>query len=369
MFDSILNYLDGKEFNDSLKNDLFLKYIKTRELKTDENTYENLYLLFNRKKDLDMQRDCNGLILEKNTNKVVVACQRDFEETPQDKNDYISAEYCEDGTIIRLYNHNNMWVTATKRCIDAKFSYWSNTKTFNDMFWEVFSHNNMDLSLLDKNCTYIFSLLHVENILVVKHNENALVYLGNINNKTYVTNDTGDFNIFSVNPNIKLPEKINLTKDDLDDLDKIDSQYFNPTKRGILIKYNNNKIYKYDFKEFTFMQKIRGNEPLIRNRYLELLNDQESLNILISYYQEHAFTFSMVHHNLIIICNEIYKLYRDFHVKHTITIDEDHLYYRTIKQLHGQYKATKKPITKYDVFDKLKTYNIYILKKLLKWVN
>ena len=369
MFNNILTFLDGKEFNDSLKNELYLKYIKMRELKTDDNTYDNLYLLFNRKTETDIQKECSGLILEKNTNNIIAACQHDFEETPKDKNDFVSAEYCEDGTIIRLYNYNNMWVTATKKCIDAKFSFWSNTKTFNDMFWEVFSHNNMDLSALDKNCTYIFVLLHLENLMVVKHTQNELVYLGNVNNVTHVTNDATDLGLFSVNPYIKLPEKVNLTKDELDDFNAINTRYFNPTKRGIIIKYNNNKIYKFDFNEFTFMQKIRGNEPLIRNRYLELLSDPESLNILVSYYQEHAFTFSMVHHNLIVICNEIYKLYRETHVKHAYKIEEDHLYYKTIKQLHGQYKKTNKPITKDDVFSKLQTYNSFILKKLLKWVN
>ena len=185
MFNNILTFLDGKEFNDSLKNELYLKYIKMRELKTDDNTYDNLYLLFNRKTETDIQKECSGLILEKNTNNIIAACQHDFEETPKDKNDFVSAEYCEDGTIIRLYNYNNMWVTATKKCIDAKFSFWSNTKTFNDMFWEVFSHNNMDLSALDKNCTYIFVLLHLENLMVVKHTQNELVYLGNVYVKLY----------------------------------------------------------------------------------------------------------------------------------------------------------------------------------------
>ena len=55
--------------------------------------------------------------MEKNTNNIIAACQHDFEETPKDKNDFVSAEYCEDGTIIRLYNYNNMWVTATKNAL------------------------------------------------------------------------------------------------------------------------------------------------------------------------------------------------------------------------------------------------------------
>ena len=368
MFNNIKTFLADKEWNETTKHELYVNYIKYRELKDDVNV-ENLVLLFNKKTETDIQKECNGLIIEKNTNKIVASCQHDFEQKqPENHDDYVSAEYCEDGTIIRLYNYKGIWTTSTKKCIDAKYSFWSNSKTFNDMFWEVFGHENLDLSKLNIEHTYIFALLHVDNILVVKHTENSLIYLGHINNVTGENYENNDLNLFSVNPRIKLSEKINLTKDDLINISSLE-KYFNPKKRGLLIKYTNNRIYKVDFGEFTFIQKLRGNEPFIRIRYLELLNDPEKLYHLTAYYSEHHFTFSMINHNISSVCDEIYMLYRNTHVKHKVRIDESHEYFKTIKQLHGQYKSTNKPITKEDVFNKFKTYNVHILKKLLKWVN
>lgn len=370
MYNNIKEFLNNKTWDDALIHELYLKYIKFRELKEDSEIFNNLVLLFNKKTDTEIQKECNGLILDKQTKNIVVSCQHDFESNqPEDNENFISAEYCEDGTVIRLYNYKGMWYTATNKCINGQYSYWSNTKTFNDMFWETFSHPKLDLSKLNPECTYLFTLLHKDNILVVKHFTNSLIYLGNINNVTNEVNNANDFELFSINPNIRLSEKITLNEDDLQDLDSVCNKYFNTTKRGIILKYTNNRIYKHDFKQFTFIQNIRGNEPFIRNRYLELLTDPQSLYILLVHYPEHKFTFSMVHHNLLVVSNEIYALYKRTHVKHSFTIKEDHLYYRTLKQLHAQYKNTQKPITKQDVYNKLCSYNVFLLRKLLKWVN
>ena len=370
MYQNIKTFLNDKVWDDDLKHNLFVNYIKYRELKDDSNVFDDLVLLFNKKTETALQKECNGLVVDKNTKDIIVACQYDFEPVqPQDNDNYISAEYCEDGTVIRLYNYKGIWYTATKKCINGQYSFWSSKKTFNDMFWEVFNNDNIDLSKLNKECTYLFSLLHKDNILVVKHVKNTLIYLGNINNRTYEVNNGNDYQLFSVNPNIQLSEKVILNKDELNDLDTVCTKYFNQTKRGIILKYTDGRIYKHDFKQFTFLQKIRGNEPYIRNRYLELLSDPESLHILLCYYPEHKFTFSMVYHNIIVVCNEIYNLYKRTHIKHNLTIDENHLYYRTLKQLHAQYKNTHQSITKKDVYDKLCSYNIFVLRKLLKWTN
>jgi hypothetical protein len=140
--------LASKPFDDKLKRELFVNYIKIRDTNEEEYNFlpeDNLYLLFNKKNDIQLQRECNGLILEKGTNKVVAACQNDFEkEFPSDLNNFVSAEYCEDGTVIRLYNHKGIWTTCTKKCINAKASYWCHLKSFNDMFWEIFGNSLFD---------------------------------------------------------------------------------------------------------------------------------------------------------------------------------------------------------------------------------
>ena len=97
MFENIKAFLQDKKFNYELKQELFVHYIKIRELSNlnDDkdndndnelhtitnatNTTSDLFLLFNRKEETDIQKECNGLILEKDTNNVVCACQNVFE--------------------------------------------------------------------------------------------------------------------------------------------------------------------------------------------------------------------------------------------------------------------------------------------------
>lgn len=311
MYNTITQFLSNKEFNDELKSELYSHYIKYREEKrnTEEGTEEGtedsnegdneLFLLFNRKNETDLQNECNGLIFEKKTNKLVCAAYPDFNDQIITNNDYklTSVEYCEDGTVVRLYNYNNMWYTSTKRCINAVNSHWSSTKTFDSMFWELFNDNlnNFNtLDTLDKNKTYIFILHHMENILVVKHNQNKLVYTGSIDNTTHEIDDTF---IFENHHNIIPTLKINMNLIDIKN-NNFES-LFNPTKRGLIFKYkfnDNYKFYKYDFNEYKHIKNIRGNVPYIRTRYLELLSTPELLNELVRYYPEYNMTFSMIEH-------------------------------------------------------------------------
>ena len=333
--------------------------VKVRECKTDE--LKNLYLLIseNTQDPTPLQIECNGLIIEKETNKIVCMCQNQMINLDSDfisfepKN--VKYEYCEDGTIIRYFNYNNNWYTATTKCIDARKSYWSSEKTFNDMFFDIVGDNTYDFS---KDKTYIFILKHTENRIVVKHNENELVFVMSINNMTQEENEMD-------NSHFKHPIKL------LIEQNKSLNDFYNSKQRGIIVKIYNEKkyweLYKYDFKEYTEKKNIRGNIPLIRMRYLELLNDP-NLPLLEKYYSENVLLFTMIKHCLNNLYKQVHQLYINSHVKHQITITNDNPLFQTLKQLHGFYKKTGNIITLDQVKDKINSLDPNIIKKLLKWV-
>lgn len=377
MYKNINQFLKGREYNESLKQDLYVNYIKYRESRHKEGVDSvdgddsNLYLLFNRKNETEIQSECNGLILEKNTNKIVCGCYPDFKENTKEnlKHNLDSVEYCEDGTVIRLYYYNNKWRTATKKCIDATSSIWSSNISFDEMFWSLFGTESLEN--LDKDLTYIFILLHIDNVLVVKHYENKLVYTGSINTVTNVIDSTFIAH-FENNKNIKPTKKLDINAIDFENFNI--QNYFDFKKRGLIFKYKYKcddedyiEYYKYDFDEFMKIKEIRGNQPYIRLRYLELLSQPEKLSLLCYYYPEYTMTYAMVQHSLMLLTERIYATYRKSHVKHNLKIDENHIYYKTMKQLHAQYKNSGNPITKEDVYNKLVSYNMFILKNLLEW--
>lgn len=385
---SVFEFVNNKTF-EQIKSECADSGIIVKEKNNEE--LKNLYLLSISKEIEEenveltqLQRECNGIIFEKETNKLIAACQNklitlnnnddinnmliQYNKGNIIQNEHMNTrvEYCEDGTIIRLYNYNNKWYTSTSRCMNAADSYWSSNKTFDQMFWDIFNHENTDL--LDANYTYIFILLHVDNRIVIRHNYNNLVYIQRINNQTLEEDYKNIFFNTSLQRNglIKRPKCIPY-------INTYEMQnYFYPTKRGIIIKFYNHtvqnwSVYKYDFMEYKTVKHIRGNIPQIRMRYLELLNDTEKLMMLQQFYPESRLMFEIIKSSLFKLTRYIHKMYVDSHIKHSVQITEEDMYFRTLRQLHAQYKITNKPITYDDVYQRIITLDKNVLKKFLGW--
>lgn len=378
---NIENLIKNGDSFDKIKEIATESGIQVRESNEDE--LKNLYLLVANRESSELsplQLECNGLILEKETNKIVCMSQNKFIHINNDgsqinqvedlKSMYnrFRMEYCEDGTVIRLYNYNDTWYTATTRCIDARKSYWSSDKTFNDMFWEIFNSSNYTVDNLDKTHTYLFILIHKENRIVVNHKYNNLIYIGRINNETKQEDFTNYF--YNEDPrrcirrtkNIDVSSVINYPLDD----------YYLPDKRGVIIKFfdasnNSWKLYQYDFNHYTQIKEVRGNVPLIRMRYLELLDHPDKLQILETNYPEYKMTFSMIKHCMNKLYKEVHNLYYQSHIKHNVTVEESHKLYRTLKQLHGQYKKQGTIITLEEVTKKVNSLDKNVIKTLIGW--
>jgi hypothetical protein len=320
------------------------------------------------------KKQANGLIFEKDTRKIICMCENrlqeiaDFSDVMEliQKNSHgVRIEYCEDGTIIRLYHYGGVWNTATTRCISANSSYWTGSKDFDTMFWETFDKNL--LKSMDTNYTYVFILLHRENRIVIKHNVNMLVYVSRINNSNYLEDFSNQFrNVYGIKrPKLMDVEDFRILGSDVNNFDC-------KFKRGILIKIFDKasktwSLYKYDFERYKMIKSIRGNVPQIRMRYLELLNKPESLTLLEQFYAENTFMFTYIKASLLKLVKTVYKLYVESHIKHTVQVTEENIYYRTLRQLHAQYKLTNKPIGFIDVQQKIYSLDKMVIKKLLGW--
>lgn len=321
----------------------------------------DLYLLFTDNDDTPLDLECNGLILEKDTNKIVCSVQNKFkninQENPKKQIDelidtykHFDIEYCQDATRISLYNYNSVWCTSTSKKIDAKYSYWSD-KSFDELFWETFDERDLDSH--DKDFTYTYLLKHIDNRIVVRHTQNSLEYIGRINNHTQHYDDN----------TVKL--------DNSTVLYPLDDNYFSDDTRGLVFRfYSNDSVfnYKYDFIDYSKLKDIRGNVPSIRMRYLELLSQPDKMNLLYCFYNEHSFLFQSIQHQISRLYYNIHALYIESHVKHTIVVYEHHPFFKTLRQLHGHYKNYNTPITMDIVIDKVSSLDKMVIKNLLNWV-
>ena len=358
MYEQILNFLKEKSIDvEETQKELFLNYIKIKQK-------GELYLLYNamnnRENESDLEknlkRECNGLIIDKENN-IVCGNQYNFEtdifkkEEMMEKGEIKSKEYSEDGTVLRLYNYKEKWYVATKRSIDACENYWSCKKSFSEMFFEIFKY---DLSVLDKNVTYMFILISKENMHIIKHKKDYVVYIGQINNneRKEIVYD----NIFVSYDYIKYPESA-------------EKEEMKEGKRGVIYKLKDNRMYNIDTEEFNNLKSIRGNTPLLRYRYLELMKEPGKLNDLVNYYDENIMMFKSIEHSVMNISHVILNIYIDTHIKHLYMIGPGHQYYKILLQLHYLYKTNKQPIRYEIVYNHIKSLNVRTIADLLDWKN
>jgi hypothetical protein len=366
---SIAAFVSDKSFSD-VRSACIERDVQVRT-KNPESEFSNLYLMY--ASGDDEYNEFNGVILEKESNKVVCACQRrvrdvDFAEfLALARADGVSPkylEYCEDGPVVRLYFYNNKWNTATTKCIDGRDSYWASEKTFDDMFFEIFDGQSMFQSL-DTSYTYIFVLLHVENRIVVRHAANHLVFVGRINNDTLQQDSHFDYtNTTLITP----PTRLDLGY--LDELTSTDA-LFNVYKRGLLLHLSDGETthfqtYKCDFPQYRLVKQLRGNIPDIEQRYLELLKEPQGLIMLEYYYFEHRVLFDGLKQRLADMIKAIYSLYVESHIRHNVRVTEEHIFHRTLKQLHAQHKKTRIPVTIDIVRDKVLRMDTSLIRKLLR---
>lgn len=163
------------------------KTIETYKLKT--KVYEKKILLKYDQIESNMSseivKDCRGLILERDTWKVMSMSFRKFfnhGESNADKIDWNSAIVLEklDGTMIQVYYdwHKDKWFAATTGMAEGEGEV--NNKmgtTFNQLFWDTLKKYSFDLNKLHKGFTYVFELTTPYNIVVKPHGESSITLL------------------------------------------------------------------------------------------------------------------------------------------------------------------------------------------------
>lgn len=96
-----------------------------------------------------------------------------------------------EGTLIKMYFHENQWKIGTNRNPDATFAYWSSDKSFKELFhetvlWSLDIQNFKTFEdTLDINYCYSFMIQHPENNLCIKSEEPFLYYLNKVNLETF----------------------------------------------------------------------------------------------------------------------------------------------------------------------------------------
>jgi hypothetical protein len=306
--------------------------------------------------DSDTLKQCRGLVY--NDYNLVM---RAFPYTTE----YISEEYekidaelghdikkchvfeSHEGCLLRMFNFNDKWYLSTHRKLNAFQSKWGSKDSFGSLFKRalesVVSKNdelrnslpNMEKGLLerfqstlDTNKQYMFLVINNSNnrIVCVAPEDPMVYHVGTFVDGELVMegNDCG----------IPTPQrlKFNSTSDLCDHVNNCDIRKI----QGLIVFAPNNKQYKIVHEDYRYLFNVRGNEPSIKFRYLNIRMNNELRGALYYLYPEMVETFETYEDMLYTIANDIYKAYVSrFIKKEYVVIPKDE--FSVMKLCHSWY--------------------------------
>lgn len=302
----------------------------------------NLYLVkYNRDTcDLrsDLIRQCRGIILEKETNKIICyPLDGSIEKSvfiAKNNWDDIVIEQSIDGTLINLYYYDDKWNTSTKSVIDGK-CYWNNEeKTFKQLFENILKDMKFNYGLLDKSYNYSFVLCHPDARNVSKYEKEKIYHISSRNLNSL---KECDIDLGITKPEIlKLNGSNKLSVNNYDQLDNL-LQKIDYNVEGYMI-YTKNRLERIKLKgeRHVYVKNLKGNQPNSLYRLLEIRMDEQKLKEFLQYFPEY---FELAT-NIEVAIDELAQAILFFYTKtkkNKEHINIPKLYQKPVLDLHQEY--------------------------------
>ncbi len=248
-----------------------------------------------------------------------------------------------EGALIRVFNFNGKWYVSTHRKLNAYRSKWASKESFGTMFSNaleaeyVINENfrerienpksdNDDDSILTKfvrtlepDKKYMFLIRNTtQNRIVSEAPRRATIY--------HVGTFVGEKLTFNNFVDLPYPRehKFTSTTKLIDFVHNIDAN----SLQGVIIFAPNNKQYKILNKNYQELFNVRGNEPSIKFRYLQIRLDLQATDNLYGLYPDKADIFDDYENTIYEIAKHINKAYVDRYIKKlfvTVPKEEYHI--------------------------------------------
>jgi len=275
------------------------------------------------------------------------------------------AEEIVEGTMINLFysRSTQTWEIATKSTFGAKCVFFKNGEfkeedTFRALFFEVCQRLGFDYTSLPKENCYSFVFQHPRNRIVVPIIDMKLYLIAayTINNTTFEITKIANDNLPTI---LQRPKTYQFTSyDDIEALITYMNDDFKET--GIMIHHPlTGARMKIRNPHNEFVRRLRGNQPKLQYRYLELRQEGKVAPYL-RYFSSAQAEFKVFQAQLHTFTEELHRLYIACYIKKTKPLMDYPAKFRThMFQLHQIYKkraeGPSKIITKIDVIGYVNT--------------
>ena len=253
-----------------------------------------------------------------------------------------SVEMFPDGTLIGMYwdTHAEQWRIHTRSVMDARCRYYSQTRTFADMFTEA--TRGLDLSILDRSVSYSWVLTHPENRIVC----DAPVARAVIVDTCRIASDGAVTWERAPRYGVSPVTGISATADALRTRLAEWNTRFRHNCQGIVVKNAHGHRWKIRTPEYNRVRGLRGNSPRLDFLYLKHWKGETLRDYLRVYPEERGVADSVVN-RWKTATSDIYRVYCDVFKAHSLDKSLIPPKYRPhVYGLHTLYRDTLKPAGK-----------------------
>jgi hypothetical protein len=345
------------------RTNVVLNESKIRLVDKDEETGLDLFCYIRCSNDeVDFIKQCRGLVYH--GDKLIMKAFSYTSEYAHDEIETINTVLSDfdkytfykayEGALIRMFYFGNRWYVSTHRKLNAFRSKWASKESFGILFKKALECENeinknfrdriknmsednileKFQSTLDKEKQYMFLLRNnVDNRIVSQPPspfETRLYHVGTFVNSELTLNE---------NVGISHPEKVSFTN--VKQLSEYISTNINPkSHQGIVCFGPNNYQVKVLHRDYLEMSRVRGNEPSIKFRYLQVRMNKKLTELLYELYPEQKTVFDEYERIIYDIANGIYKAYvQRFIKKNYITVPVEE--YQVVKACHSWHLSDK----------------------------
>lgn len=227
----------------------------------------------------------------------------------------VTVKYCYEGTMILVFYAFEKWYICTRKCLDARTSYWIKNISYYDLFMEAI-HGKFTLEDLNKEFCYHFILLHHKNKNIIEYTKLGDQY------KTVALAMTTKISTFEkvngfINNKIIYPREFKFNNlqhviDSLDMISKNDEITHSISMEGFIIEYMHEgllTILKLQTKVYEYIASVKPNISNIDAMFLELYQKNLLVNVAPYFTPNSRDVVVRVHNAMRTVSEELLSIY------------------------------------------------------------
>ena len=292
---------------------------------------------------------CRGVVVDKVTNTPLFRplgyttelTEEEWRASPITSDEFSMIRWfpAEEGTLLRMFYSpaNARWYLSTHRKLNSFRSRWSAGKPFGEMFeTALFRQTGMDMSTLSTR----LSPQNVYLFLVLSSPETRVVCTGSATPTIIHVGTLVNGQIFDLDVVCAVERATQLTFSSPQEVAETVKAIQPSQRQGLIGFYPNGCSVKVVNTSYQFFSRVRGNEPSVAFRYLQVRSHPVYSKAMQELYPEHTPRFVQYENAILKIAKRIHNSYiaRFIQKRQAVVSHEE---YRIVRECHGWHIADR----------------------------